>query len=77
MGPRHESAEKQVIVQLFVATQSMAFAQAPGTWQTTLQSVPPHVMVPQLLLPPHATVQLLDCEQSMPPLHAFVPWQST
>jgi hypothetical protein len=64
-------------VQLFVARQSIVFAQAPGTSQSTVQSLPPQVMFPQLLPPPQTTVQLLASAQSTPPLQALAPVQST
>ena len=64
-------------MQLLVAWQSMVPVQPLATWQKTEQLVPPQVMAAQALLLPQATLQLVELEQSIPPLQALLPVQST
>jgi hypothetical protein len=61
----------------FVAPQVIVPEHALVTPQTTVQSLPPQVIAPQLLDAAQATEQLLAEEQSTPPAQASAPVQST
>jgi hypothetical protein len=67
----------QVTSHVPVAVQVTPPVHVPLRRHWTLQSLPPHVIWPQVLAPVHTTWQLLASAQSTPPAHAFCPTHST
>jgi hypothetical protein len=70
MAPAQAAVAPHCTVQLEVALHSMGPEHELGPVQSTVQSWPPHAIVPQELPYPHTMLQLLASTQLMPPPQA-------